>query len=101
MLPIAARSSGRKGLWHQVPPCPSERRALRPDGQTVSRHGFQKKERSSNRFLYPSQVISDQYASKSVLRSDGREVWGIVAPQADGSVVVVTSAAERVRQSTR
>ncbi len=66
-----------------------------PDLTTVSRR-FQKKEILES-ILYPSQVISDQYASKSVLRSDGREVWGIVAPQADGSVVVVTSAAERVR----
>ncbi len=66
-----------------------------PDLTTVSRR-FQKKEILES-ILYPSQVISDQYASKSVLRSDGREVWGIVAPQADGSVVVITSAAERVR----
>jgi len=41
-------------------------------------------------------VISDQYASKSVQRNDGRVVWGIVAQHADGSVVVLQSDASRV-----
>jgi putative heme-binding domain-containing protein len=66
-----------------------------PDLTTVSRR-FQKKEILES-ILYPSQVISDQYASKSVLRTDGRTAWGIVAPQADGSVTVLQSDATKVR----
>ena len=60
-----------------------------PDLTTVSLR-FQKKEILES-ILFPSQVISDQYASKSVQRIDGRVVWGIVAQQADGSVSVLQS----------
>jgi putative heme-binding domain-containing protein len=66
-----------------------------PDLTTVSRR-FQKKEILES-ILYPSQVISDQYASKSVLRTDGRTAWGIVAPQADGSFTVLQSDATKIR----
>jgi putative heme-binding domain-containing protein len=66
-----------------------------PDLTTVSLR-FQKKEILES-ILFPSQVISDQYASKSVLRVDGRTVWGIVAPQADGSLTVLQSDATKVR----
>ena len=41
--------------------------------------------------LFPSQVISDQYASKTVLTTDGRSITGLVAPQADGSLIVLQS----------
>jgi putative heme-binding domain-containing protein len=65
-----------------------------PDLTTVSQR-FQKREILES-ILFPSQVISDQYASKSVLRIDGRMVWGIVAPQADGSLTVLQSDATKV-----
>jgi putative heme-binding domain-containing protein len=65
-----------------------------PDLTTVSQR-FQKREILES-ILFPSQVISDQYASKSVLRTDGRMVWGIVAPQADGSLTVLQSDATKV-----
>jgi putative heme-binding domain-containing protein len=65
-----------------------------PDLTTVGKR-FQKKEILES-ILFPSQVISDQYASKSVTRTDGRIVWGIVAQQADGSVAVRQSDATKV-----
>ncbi len=65
-----------------------------PDLTTVGKR-FQKKEILES-ILFPSQVISDQYASKQVTRTDGRTVWGIVAQQADGSVVVRQSDATKV-----
>lgn len=66
-----------------------------PDLTTVSQR-FQKREILES-ILFPSQVISDQYASKSVVRTDGRTVWGIVAEQNDGSVTVLQSDATKVR----
>jgi putative heme-binding domain-containing protein len=60
-----------------------------PDLTTVSRR-FQKKEVLES-ILFPSQVISDQYASKTVLTTDGRSITGLAAPQADGSLVVLQS----------
>ncbi len=65
-----------------------------PDLTSVSRR-FQKKEILES-ILFPSQVISDQYISKSVLLKDGRSFWGIVAPQPDGSLTVLQSNAEKV-----
>jgi len=41
--------------------------------------------------LFPSQVISDQYASKTVITTDGRSINGLVAPQPDGSIIVLQS----------
>ncbi len=60
-----------------------------PDLSTVSRR-FQKKEILES-ILFPSQVISDQYASKTVLTTDGRSITGLAAPQADGSLIVLQS----------
>jgi putative heme-binding domain-containing protein len=65
-----------------------------PDLTTIGKR-FQKKEILES-ILFPSQVISDQYASKSVNRTDGRTVWGIVAQQADGSATVLQSDATKV-----
>jgi putative heme-binding domain-containing protein len=65
-----------------------------PDLTTVSRR-FQKKEILES-ILFPSQVISDQYVSKTVLTTDGRSITGLVTPQADGSLVVLQSSAEKV-----
>ena len=60
-----------------------------PDLTTVSRR-FQKKEILES-ILFPSQVISDQYASKTVITTDGRSINGLVAPQPDGSIIVLQS----------
>ena len=65
-----------------------------PDLTTVSRR-FQKKEILES-ILFPSQVISDQYASKTIITTDGRSINGLVAPQPDGSLVVLQSNTEKV-----
>ncbi|MDX1962124.1 MAG: HEAT repeat domain-containing protein [Pirellulales bacterium] len=65
-----------------------------PDLSAVSRR-FHNKEILES-ILHPSQVISDQYASKTLELTDGRTVAGLVAPQPDGSVVVLTSQGEKV-----
>jgi putative heme-binding domain-containing protein len=65
-----------------------------PDLTNVSRR-FQRKEILES-ILFPSQVISDQYASKTVVLKDGRTVWGLAAAQPDGSLVVLQSSAQRV-----
>jgi putative heme-binding domain-containing protein len=65
-----------------------------PDLTTVSRR-FQKKEILES-ILYPSLVISDQYASKTIITKDGRTVTGIVAPQSDGSLVVMQSNTQKI-----
>lgn len=66
-----------------------------PDLTNVSRR-FQKKEILES-ILFPSQVIADQYASKTIVLRDGRTVWGLAAAQPDGSLVVLQSNAERIR----
>ncbi|HTQ38376.1 MAG TPA: HEAT repeat domain-containing protein [Pirellulales bacterium] len=65
-----------------------------PDLTTVSRR-FQKKEILES-ILFPSQVISDQYASKTILTTDGRSVTGLAAKQDDGSMVVLQSNCQKV-----
>jgi putative heme-binding domain-containing protein len=65
-----------------------------PDLTTVGRR-FQKKEILES-ILFPSQTISDQYASKTIITTDGRSIAGLVAPQADGSVVVLQSNGQKV-----
>ncbi|HEV3004003.1 MAG TPA: heme-binding protein, partial [Pirellulales bacterium] len=47
--------------------------------------------------LLPSKVISDQYASKTLVLADGRSVTGAVAPAVDGFVNVLQSNGEQVR----
>ena len=61
---------------------------------TVSRR-FQKREILES-ILFPSQVISDQYASKSVQLKDGRTVWGLASPQPDGSLVILQNDASKI-----
>jgi len=65
-----------------------------PELTTVSRR-FQRREILES-ILFPSQVISDQYSSKSVTLKDGRSFWGLVAPQPDGALVVLQSDAQKV-----
>ncbi len=68
--------------------------AVGPDLTTLSRR-FQRKEILES-VLYPSAVISDQFASKTVLTQDGRTFTGIVGPTADG-VTVMQSDLKRVQ----
>ena len=47
--------------------------------------------------LYPSHVISDQYASRTVLTNNGRTFTGIVAGGGQDEIVVLQSTGEKVR----
>ena len=47
--------------------------------------------------LFPSQVISDQYATKTVHTDDGRSVTGVVGMEADGAAMVLLSTGEKVK----
>jgi len=64
-----------------------------PDLTTVSQR-FQRKEILES-VLFPSQVISDQYASKTVVTEDGQQITGIVAPQGADAVVVLDSTGKK------
>lgn len=64
-----------------------------PDLTTVAQR-FQRKEILES-IVYPSQVVSDQYASKTVV-ADGKTYMGIVAPTADGGAVVLQSDGQKV-----
>jgi putative heme-binding domain-containing protein len=59
---------------------------LGPDLTTVARR-FQRKEILES-IVHPSQVISDQYASRTVV-AGGKAVTGMVAPRSDGGVTVL------------
>src|SRR5262245_44846823 len=61
----------------------------------VSRR-FQKREVLES-ILFPSHVISDQYASKTVLTVDGRQFTGIVGEAGPEAIMVFQSTGERVR----
>jgi putative heme-binding domain-containing protein len=65
-----------------------------PDLTTVSRR-FQKKEILES-ILFPSQVISDQYATHSLILDDGRTITGMVSPVGDGTVIVLQSDGEKL-----
>lgn len=64
-----------------------------PDLTSVSRR-FQRKEILES-VLYPSQVISDQYGSKTVVTNDGLTYAGIVGAAGEGSIVVLQSNGEK------
>ena len=65
-----------------------------PDLTTVSQR-FQRKEILES-LMFPSQVISDQYASKTIVTEEGRTFTGIVAPLGTDSVVVLQSNGQKV-----
>ncbi len=65
-----------------------------PDLSTVSRR-FHKKE-ILQAILFPSQVISDQYASKTVLTNGGRLHTGIEVPDEPGTVVLLDATGKRI-----
>ncbi len=64
-----------------------------PDLSTVAQR-FQRKEILES-IVYPNQVISDQYASQTVL-AGGKAYTGIVAQQSDGSLIVLQSDSQKV-----
>ena len=64
-----------------------------PDLSKVSQR-FQRKEILES-ILFPSQVISDQYASKTVVTNDGTTYTGLAATR-DGAVTILQSNGEKV-----
>ncbi|MBX3415296.1 MAG: HEAT repeat domain-containing protein [Pirellulales bacterium] len=71
----------------------SQGEGIGPDLTTVSQR-FQQKEILES-VIFPSQVISDQYASKSVVTSDGLTYTGIVGDAGTDAVVVLQSTGEK------
>jgi putative heme-binding domain-containing protein len=65
-----------------------------PDLTTVANR-FTRKE-LLEAILHPSQVISSQYASQTILTTDGRQLTGLVVPGTAGQTVVILPSAERV-----
>jgi putative heme-binding domain-containing protein len=65
-----------------------------PDLTTISRR-FHTREILES-VLFPSQVISDQYAAKTVQTSRGQTYTGMVAPAGDGVIAVLQSNGEKV-----
>jgi putative heme-binding domain-containing protein len=57
---------------------------------------FQRKEILES-ILYPSQVISDQFATQTITTSDGRKITGMVSPVGDGSLIVLQSSGEKIK----
>jgi putative heme-binding domain-containing protein len=57
-----------------------------PDLSNVSRR-FQRKEILES-VIFPSQVISDQFAAKTVVTADGKTYTGLVGQTSDGVVVL-------------
>ncbi len=60
-----------------------------PDLTTISRR-FQVQEILES-IIYPSQVISDQYASHTVITTDGKQLQGLVVPDGDGKIKLIPS----------
>jgi putative heme-binding domain-containing protein len=65
-----------------------------PDLTTISQR-FHKKEILES-ILFPSHIISDQYASKSIVTTDGRTMTGIVTKPGPDSVVLVDPRGEKI-----
>ena len=66
-----------------------------PDLSTVSRR-FQKREVLES-IIYPSHVISDQYASKTIQTVDGRQFTGIVGEAGPDVLNILLSSGEQMR----
>lgn len=67
---------------------------LGPELSMVSQR-FQRKEILES-ILFPSQVISDQYASKTVVTNGGLTYTGLMAPSGDEGVVILQANGEKV-----
>ena len=65
-----------------------------PDLTNVSKR-FQRKEILES-ILFPSQVISDQYASQSIVTKSGKHYAGMAVPTGDGSFAVLQANGEKV-----
>ncbi len=65
-----------------------------PDLTNVSKR-FQTKEILES-ILFPSQVISDQYGSQTIITADGRSLSGMVAPGGNGTLVVLQANGEKL-----
>ncbi|HVX10636.1 MAG TPA: c-type cytochrome [Pirellulales bacterium] len=65
-----------------------------PDLSMVSQR-FQRKEILES-ILFPSQIISDQYVSKTVVTTGGKTYTGLVAPSGEEAVVILQSSGEKV-----
>jgi putative heme-binding domain-containing protein len=72
--------------------------SMGPDLTTLSRR-FTRKE-ILEAVVYPSHIISSQYASKTVRTADGRTLSGIVAAGAAGETVVLQSTGEKTTIKT-
>ncbi len=68
--------------------------AVGPDLTTVTQR-FQVKEIVES-VLFPSQVIADRYASKTIVTKDGKIYSGIVGPQGDDAVVVIQADLQKI-----
>ncbi len=72
--------------------------SMGPDLTTVSRR-FTRKE-ILEAVVYPSHIISSQYASKTIRTADGRTLSGIVAPGAEGETIILQSTGEKTTVKT-
>ncbi|MCI0358547.1 MAG: HEAT repeat domain-containing protein [Planctomycetaceae bacterium] len=70
-----------------------------PDLTAVSNR-FSRKELVES-LLFPSHVISSQYASKTIRTTDGRTITGLVVPGAAGETIVVEPSGNRVTLAER
>ncbi len=68
--------------------------AMGPDLTSLTKR-FTRKEILQS-ILFPSHVISSQYAAKNLLLTDGRQLNGIVAPGSTGEKTVLTSEGEKI-----
>lgn len=68
--------------------------SLGPDLSTISSR-FTRKELVES-IVHPSHIISSQYASKTIMTTDGRQLTGLVGNGAAGETVVILPTAERV-----
>jgi len=67
---------------------------LGPDLTSVASR-FTRKELVES-IVHPSHIISSQYASKTVLTTDGRQITGLVIPGASGEMTVIQPSGERI-----
>ena len=65
-----------------------------PDLTNISKR-FQKKEILES-ILFPSHVISDQFASQTIVTKSGKTYSGMVAPTGDGSLTVLSDKGEKI-----
>lgn len=65
-----------------------------PELTTVNKR-FTRKEILES-ILFPSHVVSDQYASKTVITDKGRKYTGLLTPGADGEKIVLQSNGEKI-----